>query len=292
MWRYKWLVAASVLLAAVAGYGWSMRQVTLYEGVSRVLLNRQNLVDTNGALLPGGDPDRYVRNQAEIITSAAVIRRAAQLSRSDVSPAMLSQRLDVDPAKDTDLVTIRIRDRTREGAAKLATAFGQAYQEVIDQQAHEAADKAVKELRRAESELQARLTDLEPPEVENPSDPAVRRERDAINQQLKAVADKMASLIVNANLSGSSGVYLERAAVPDQPVQPLPRRTTAVGAILGLIVSGALAWWLNGRRRSRPQNLRPRPPHDLARGTPTVPPARDDATAAPANFPSRLGDRD
>jgi hypothetical protein len=36
VWRYKWLIAAAVLLGALLGYGWAARQPTLYEGVSRM----------------------------------------------------------------------------------------------------------------------------------------------------------------------------------------------------------------------------------------------------------------
>ena len=38
VWRYRWLIAAAVLLGALLGYGWAARQPTLYEGVSRVIL--------------------------------------------------------------------------------------------------------------------------------------------------------------------------------------------------------------------------------------------------------------
>ena len=45
----------------------------------------------------------------------------------------------------------------------------------------------------------------------------------------------------------------ESATVPDDPAQPKPLRNAVLGAMLGLVVSAGLAWWLNGRRM---QNLR------------------------------------
>ena len=40
---------------------------------------------------------------------------------------------------------------------------------------------------------------------------------------------------------------LQRAAVPEQPIQPRPRRPTAIGMLFGLLVSTVLVWWLTRR---------------------------------------------
>ena len=40
----------------------------------------------------------------------------------------------------------------------------------------------------------------------------------------------------------------EKAAVPDEPAQPKPLRTAAIGALLALFAAAGLAWWLSGRR--------------------------------------------
>ena len=42
-----------------------------------------------------------------------------------------------------------------------------------------------------------------------------------------------------------NGVMMwERAAVPDQPIPPSPARPVVIGMLVGLLASGALAWWL------------------------------------------------
>jgi capsular polysaccharide biosynthesis protein len=252
-WRYKWLVAAMVLLGMVAGYSWSVRQPTLYEATSRVLLSRRDFgtLQQNRAGQPSNDPDRFVRNQAEIITSASVLRRATELIKSDEAPVTLRGRVDVEATRGSDLLTIRAVDSTAQGAAALADAVGVAYQQVVAEQFEDAAKRAIQELQAAKSELEGRLTRLEPALQASPNDPGLESERDAIRKGLAGIDDQIQNLRVEASLAGTGEVDLERAEVPDGPTQPRPRRTAAAGALFGLFVAGALAWWLNGRRIAR-----------------------------------------
>jgi uncharacterized protein involved in exopolysaccharide biosynthesis len=127
-WRYKGLIAAVVLAGALLGYGWAARQPTLYQGVARALLTIQ------GSPSPGGEPppppidaEQYLRQQAQLMRSAPVLERAVKLTGNRISAETLGQRLEVDPAKDIDLLTIRVLDSTARGATQLANAVVVAY---------------------------------------------------------------------------------------------------------------------------------------------------------------------
>src|SRR5215216_4545825 len=97
-WRYKLLIAAAVLLGALLGYGWAARQPTLYQGVARVIL----VVGSDRTALPGeapyppGDPESYLRSQAQLMSSSPVLERAVTLSGSRISAETLRQRLEVE----------------------------------------------------------------------------------------------------------------------------------------------------------------------------------------------------
>ena len=41
---------------------------------------------------------------------------------------------------------------------------------------------------------------------------------------------------------------LQRAAVPEQPIQPRPGRPKAIGMLFGLLASAVLVWWLTHRQ--------------------------------------------
>jgi capsular polysaccharide biosynthesis protein len=252
-WRYKWLVATMVLLGMLAGYGWSMREPTLYAAVSRVQLTTRDFgtLEERPGQPNNSDPDRFVRNQAEIITSTPVLRRAAELLKRDEAPLILTGQVDVETTKGSDIIAIRALDSTPRGAKALADAVGVAYQQVVAEQFQDAAKRAIEELKAVRSELQGRLTRLEPAVAASPDDPGLKSEYGAILRGLEGVDRKIQDLSVEASLAGTGDVDLEKAVVPDGPTQPRPRRTAAAGALFGLVASGALAWWLNGRHAAR-----------------------------------------
>jgi capsular polysaccharide biosynthesis protein len=240
-WRYKWMIAAAVLLGAVLGYGWASRQPTLYEGVSRIFLSGPATVP-GAAPQPVEEPDRFLRNQAELIGTSEVLKLAAARSGGKVSPRMLGQRLDVDVAPNADVITIHVVDPTAEGAAQLASAVGAAYEEFIAQRSQQTAD----ELRNARSRMETRLAGIQADLVAKPNDGRLQRQRDAVSEELLNIERQ---LLTTVRAAGTNPVGVrEDAAVPQQPIQPAPRRAMAIGMLFGLVGSGALAWWLSGRR--------------------------------------------
>jgi uncharacterized protein involved in exopolysaccharide biosynthesis len=229
-WRYKWLIVAAVLLGALLGYGWASRQPTLYEGVSRVLLANRCPPHVQCPTLP---------SPAQLMRSSAVLERAVKLSGSRISADTLGQRLQVDAAQDTDLVTIRVVDSTATGAAQLADSVMRAYDRVATQQSRKVAAQLLRErgeplttsLARVQAELAGR-----------PNDDRLRKQLEALSAQL---ADLRRLL---AETRTAESILLERAVVPDQPIQPRPGRTMAIGMLLGLLASAVLVWWRTRRQ--------------------------------------------
>jgi uncharacterized protein involved in exopolysaccharide biosynthesis len=144
VWRYKWLIAAAVLLGALLGYGWAARQPTLYEGVSGMAMD----CPPNAQCVP-------VRSRAQLLRSPAVLERAVKLRGNRISAVALGQRLQVDVAPDTNLVTIRVVDSTATGAAQLANSVMLAYDQVV---ARQQARKVAEQLRRLEARCELENT--------------------------------------------------------------------------------------------------------------------------------------
>ena len=155
-WRFRWLVAA----VALAGFGVSRLQPVMYEGTSRILLATPSSGDGAGGQV---EPDRYVRNQAAFIVSPPVLERAVRLSKGRVTVRQLRKRLVAEPSKESDLVTVRVRDATAQGAVELVGAVGQAYEETAVEQARAATARAVAQLQGQQKQLQAPGGGEEPP---------------------------------------------------------------------------------------------------------------------------------
>lgn len=231
VWRYRWLIAAVVLLGALLGYGWASRQPTLYEGVSRVLI--ANRCPPNAQCLP-------LPSLAEFVRSSAVLERAVKLSGNRISAETLGQRLQVDVAQDADLVTIRVVDSTATGAAQLADSVTLAYDRIATQQSRKVAAQLLRvrgePLERSLAEVQAELAG-------RPNDDRLRKQLEALLAQL---SDLRRQLLTETRAAET--ILRERAAVPEQPIQPRPGRTMAIGMLFGLLASAVLVWWLTRRQ--------------------------------------------
>ena len=250
-WRYKRLIAAAVLLGALLGYGWASRQPTLYEGVSRV-----RMADPCGQSLIDGpicNPDWYLGSQAQLMSSSAVLQRAVKLSGSSISAETLGQRLEVDvaqdptrrPGQELGVITTQVVDSTAKGAAQLANAVTLAYQQVAIQQERKIIQG---QRRRMLSELETRLANIDAELAGRPNNGGLRRQRDAVAALLSQIEAQHTPIVAATTVM--SRARREVAAVPEQPIQPRPGRriTMAIGMLLGLLVSAALAWWLTRRQ--------------------------------------------
>ena len=249
IWRYKSLIAAALLLGALLGYGWAARQPTLYQGVARVLL----VAGSDSTALPGaapqppGDPEGYLRSQAQLMSSSPVLARAVTLSGSRTSVETLRQRLEVDVAQDADVLTIRAVDSTARGAAQLTDAVTAAYQEVVADQLRDRSREVVRQLRDTRSRLQARLAEVDAELAGSPNDSRLRARRAATAAQLSAAQSRLVQVEAMAKRIRPSLVR-ERAAVPKQPITAGPGRAMAIGMLLGLLVSAVLVWWRTRRQ--------------------------------------------
>jgi hypothetical protein len=227
VWRYKWLITAAVLLGALLGYGWAARQPTLYEGVSRVILT--DPCPPNAQCIPPPSP-------AQRLGSPAVLERAVKLSGNRISAEALGQRLQVDVAPDADVVTIRVVDSTATGAAQLAHSVPLAYDQVVVQPR---ARKVAEQLRSMEARC-----GLENPLANDVVEPAGRPNDDRLRNKCALLAQLRQLL----QLYGPKFHLLQRAAVPEQPIQPRPRRPMAIGMLFGLLGSAVLVWWRTRRQ--------------------------------------------
>jgi capsular polysaccharide biosynthesis protein len=230
VWRYKWLITAAVLLGALLGYGWAARQPTLYEGVSRMAMD----CPPNAQCVP-------VRSRAQLLRSPAVLERAVKLRGNRISAEALGQRLQVDVAPDTNLVTIRVVDSTATGAAQLANSVMLAYDQVV---ARQQARKVAEQLRRLEARCE-----LENTLANDVVEPAGRPNDDRVRNKCKASLAQRSEVLRRLLLQiDAEGILRERAAVPEQPIQPRPRRPMAIGMLFGLLASAVLVWWLTRRQ--------------------------------------------
>jgi hypothetical protein len=89
MWRYRWLVLASVAGAAVLSLVYSGTRPTEYEATASLVVEdpRESGVFQS---LSGARPERYVADQVEILRSTVVAQRASEIGQGRLASADLS----------------------------------------------------------------------------------------------------------------------------------------------------------------------------------------------------------
>lgn len=249
--RYPWLVVVLTLMAALLGWGGSSLQRPSYEAESQLLLTDPRNVsvfeDDGGA---GGDPGRYVRNQARRVTSSSALQRTAEQVGEGATLSDLGERITAQPSLDLDLITIRASDPSAEGAAALANAAAASYQQLVREEVQENAERSIAELDVSRTDLGARIAAAEQTLAQNPADAAAAAERDAAAAQLVVIRGRADQIAVDAALYGSGVEEFEPATVPREPSRPRPLRDTVAAGLVGLLGAAALAWWLADRTHS------------------------------------------
>jgi capsular polysaccharide biosynthesis protein len=259
LWRHKWLIALAVLLGMVVAYGWSSRQPVRYEATLQ--LDFSSVV---GQASSDQDPDRVLRNQVELLNSAAVLNRVAKLSDPPLTRAQVRDRVSVEAAGDADVITIRALDATPRQAARLAELVPRAYQQVLKERAR----RTVASLQRAQDAAEADLASIKAALRAKPGDPSLLADQAAASDELRRAAEaKREAARQSAVQAASAAAQDTDAEVGDQPAQPQPARAAAVGALLGLAVSVALVSWRTGQQLRGPGAGAARPAADAEEPT-------------------------
>ena len=160
-WQYRWLVL--FLSIGFAGLAY------LLAGSSEAWTAEASIAVEDpraSTLFAGGNdasPERYVRSQAEIISSRAVASRAVELAAEADPPVdvtvdyILGSGLSVGSSSDSDLITVAFTDETQYNAITVANAIVGAYQQVGRDTATTEFDAAILEL---DSSIAAKTSDL------------------------------------------------------------------------------------------------------------------------------------
>ncbi len=240
VWRYRWLVGGLVLLGILVAGLFSVTQSTQYEGVVPIFVTTEE-----GS---ASDPERIVTSHAQFIESPIVLDRVIALTGNRLTRKQLEEQLKVEPSANGDFITIRARDTTAANAAELADAVDLAYRQVLTEQRQAAADETIEVLQAEQGRLASEIEQIQK-QRRIADTPTLDSTEQAKRQQLDGTANKIEE--TSANAAGPPPALQAKAAVPDDPVQPKPLLTAAMGAVVGLVIGVAVAWFLAARQRVR-----------------------------------------
>ncbi len=225
--RYKWVIIVAVLVVPTVAYVMSARDPKVFRATADVLLNRQDIATAITGIQPQStvtDPFRYGRTQARLAEAPAVLDLAVKKSGL-TNPAGWGSDVSADP--DTDILTFGVNSGEPDVAARLATAYAEAYTAYKLQ-----TDTA--SLTRARRELQGRLAEL-------------RRAGATGTGTYQELLGQEQSLRTLEILLGPATVI--RAADGAGQIAPRPQRNAVLGVLLGLMLGVGAAFVLHALDR-------------------------------------------
>lgn len=224
LWQRKWIVLIPLVLVPLAAVFFSLRQERLYQASAQVVVRNQSSVQSVlGIALPYQDPARFLETEVNIARTPDVAQQVVDATGLDMTPGGLLGESSVTASSDSDLLTFTVTDPRPARAARLATAYADAY-----------------------TKARIRSNTL-----------AIRQALQDVNEQIAKIGqpnrnsvdfDQYTALLASQQrlqlLAGSQAqnIQVVRTASGAAQVQPRPVRNGALGLGLGLFFGIGLAF--------------------------------------------------
>src|SRR5262245_32020926 len=129
--RRKWIVILPLLVVPAAAFLYSAQQQARYEAKSEVWISRSQVATAlTGFSNPDtyGDPSRFAETQSDLARVPEVVTRAVRRSGvAGVTPQSLLLSSSVSPRSNSDILSFAVQNTDPQKAAKLVTAYANAF---------------------------------------------------------------------------------------------------------------------------------------------------------------------
>lgn len=258
LWKRKVLIVLVVAASIGAAYGLSLMQPTIYAAEGDVLLSDPRtsggIAEEIGLVL---DPNRYVRNQEDVMSSPKVANQASSLLDGALTTIQVQRNTTVTPAPDRDRLTVRATQPTAAGAVALVGALVEAYDIVVRESIESRVAVSIATLQASETETRARIADLAARIEEDADNPVLEAQREAAVSKLISLETRIDTFATNAALYGSGVLVYVPPDEPQSPVQPKPLRNAVIAGILGFFAAASLTWWLGDKKTHVDDRVQP-----------------------------------
>jgi Mrp family chromosome partitioning ATPase len=239
-WRH---VATTVGLLAVLTLVYGVMSPPSQTATARIGLTNPkgfDLLSQSGT--SGADLGRYASKQAILAQSLAVRERASAILGGRLSPGALAGAVQVKPSTNADVLIVTGSATSGRLAADAANAVMNAY--IAETQVQIDAL-----LRQGLGAIASRRAALEQ-RIDNQRTAAQKVTAQSAGDELKTLDKSEGSLNIQAGSFGNGVSFTDPASAGGGVAGSVVAliKNVVVAALLGLFVSGAVAWWVSGRR--------------------------------------------
>jgi len=230
--RRKWIVILPLLIVPAAAFLYSAQQDARYEAKSEVWISRSQVTTAlTGISNPDTytDPSRFAETQSDLARVPEVLTRAVRRSGvRGVTPRSLLLDSQVTPRSNSDILTFAVENTNSQSAAKLVTAYANAFSDYRLQ-------LSTASLASARADLEANLRKLR---KQGMSNTALFRQLDERTHELRTL-----------ELLQTKPTVVQAADDAEQ-IAPTPKRNAMLGLAFGLLIglAAAFVWEALDRR--------------------------------------------
>lgn len=217
------LIAICVITVPAVALVYSLIQTPQYTASASLLFGSTSLDQRlqSSSLTDEADPERVAATNLKLVSLQRISALTARaIDEPGLTPSEISDKVEVTPQGDSDLVSIEATDESPEFAAELANTFARQY---IAFRRNSDRAKVV----RAQALIDAQLADLTP---------AVRAS--GVGEDLE---QRKRQLEVLGALQTGNAELVQPAVAPDSPSSPKTERNVALGLLLGIFLGIGLA---------------------------------------------------
>jgi capsular exopolysaccharide synthesis family protein len=219
--RRWWVVLLAGVLAAALATGVSLLQPDRYDSSADLLFQKDTLDQTLfGANVQDGQtaPERVAATNLELATLPVVVQGVERRLNWQGSLQKLRDRIEVQPAGQADIITVKAHARTPGEAVRIANAF---------------ADEVVEYRRQAaQAKVQRAIDTLRPSLTQNGAQPLPQD-----NGQPELTPQQQLQQLQKLKALQTGDVEVaQRAVTPLEKAAPKPLRNGIIGGILGLVL--------------------------------------------------------
>jgi len=233
-----WVVVLCAILVPTAAYLVTSQQDERYVATAKLLLESGELErgiagvsPTPAAGAQGLDPTNL-----DLVSLRTIAERAAQRLPGELEAGDVSDRVEIVPRPDSNVVGIQAAGSVPRGVAPLANSYAEAYIEFRR-------DEASGRIRRAADVIDRQIDS--------------RRAAGDGREQLRELRERRDDLDLLERLQNGNARVVERAVTPESPVGPKPRRSAMIGLGFGFVLGIGLALLFEflSRRLNDPQEI-------------------------------------
>lgn len=248
MWRRRYVIVVSAIVAFAVGYVLSSTQAPVYSATATVFLTDPSAADLFGNSRV--DPERHVQQEAGRMQARAVFVRASELLTDDVGPNGVAASVNVVSNIPVGLVSVNATAGSPQGAADIANAVVSAYEQISGEEGRDALNAASAVLNEQTRELQQQAERLQAELESDPDDAAAASTLEAVQAQLTALRMRLSEVATEIAIYGAGVDSVEQAVPPLAPSGPKPVRDAMAAAMLGVALASAYAYWRAGVKQS------------------------------------------